>query len=109
MLLCRNMTSRSHLAGTENDYYYADLLRKFWNDNGLQGYVIPYNVLLSYPPMDNEHFNVIRKMNSSNNEIFFSSTPNEEVLVADDNKTDTIPPFNGYAPPGRVSVSSATF
>ena len=100
------MTSRSHLAGTPADYYYADLLRNFWIESGLQGYVIPYNVLLSYPPMDNKTFNVIRKVDISTNETVFSSTPNEEVLWEDDNKPDTIPPFNSYAPPGHVSVRS---
>ncbi|XP_078682601.1 aminopeptidase NAALADL1-like [Branchiostoma floridae x Branchiostoma belcheri] len=48
----RELARRPHMAGTAPDLEMAELLRQTWLDNGLdEARLVPYDFLLSYPPM----------------------------------------------------------
>ncbi len=46
---CRNLTSRPHMAGLQEDLDSAEFIEQRWKDDGLQVNKPRYNVLLSYP------------------------------------------------------------
>ncbi|XP_066271741.1 N-acetylated-alpha-linked acidic dipeptidase 2-like [Branchiostoma lanceolatum] len=48
----RELTKKPHMAGTAPDHEMAELIRQTWLDNGLdEARLVPYDFLLSYPPM----------------------------------------------------------
>ncbi len=49
IFLCRDLTSRPHLAGLPEDLDSATVVEQRWLVDGLQVYKPGYNVLLSYP------------------------------------------------------------
>ena len=61
-------------------------------------------MLLSYPNTTDP--NTV-KILDGNNATIFQSTIYEKVLQADENETDSVPPFHAYSPSGDVTVSSS--
>ncbi len=101
--MCRFLTNRTHVAGTAADFETADYLAKYWESVGLKSNIVSYDVLLSYPPTDGKLHNSVRQYDE-NGALLHESTTIEDVLLAEDNKTGTLPHFNAYSPPGKVKV-----
>jgi len=100
----RHLTSRTHMAGTENDFDTAEELRQLWLLYGFESYVIPYDVLLSYPQsMQNSTLRNIVQLRNNSNDVIYESTPSEDMSAyPDDIKNNTVPHFNAYSPSGLV-------
>ena len=98
----RELTSIPHLAGTPADEEQADLLVKFWEDAGLKGVKVPYNVLLSYPDKNNP--NRIELQDGSGN-VLFTTQLEEKIVRPEQNHPDVVPPFNAFSAPGTPKVS----
>ncbi len=49
IFLCRDLTSRPHLAGLPEDLDSAIVIEQQWLTDGLEVKKLKYNVLLSYP------------------------------------------------------------
>jgi hypothetical protein len=96
------LTTNPHLAGTPADLELATYLKDFWQSNGLKTYLVPFKVLLSYPNFTNP--NRVTLLNGQGGVEHISRTT-EEILLPEDNKTNIVPHFNGYSPPGDVRVS----
>ena len=92
------------MAGTPADFALADYLRKFWQDNGLHAFVVPFNVLLSYPNFTEPNSVVL--MDGST--VLHKSRRSEEIVRPEDYKTNIVPHYNGYAPAGTPRVRTVT-
>ncbi|XP_077996989.1 N-acetylated-alpha-linked acidic dipeptidase 2-like [Glandiceps talaboti] len=96
----RYLTSKPHLAGTtadrDNAYYVKNEFTKYGLDH-IE--VIPYDVLLSYPDLNNTNHAYLL---SSNGDVEFTSKAYEKPLTDIENRTDIVPPFNAYAANGTV-------
>ena len=97
----RDLTEHPHLAGTPADKQQADDLAKFWEDNGLQSVVVPYDVLLSYPDPDNP--NRIELQDGSGN-VLYTTQLVEKIVRPEQDHPDVVPPFNAYSAPGTPKV-----
>jgi hypothetical protein len=69
----------------------------------MKGYVVPYTVLLSYPPMnDSLPGNAVYKM--ENLTVIHQAAETEDLLWPADDMPGVVPHFNAYSPAGTVEV-----
>ncbi|XP_070577802.1 N-acetylated-alpha-linked acidic dipeptidase 2-like [Ptychodera flava] len=96
----RSLTRVPNLAGTSVDKDTAYYVRDEFNKYGLDSVeVVPYEVLLSYPDIENPNY--VYVLNSDGEEEF-KSQAFEKALTPEENRTDIVPPFNAYAVNGDV-------
>ncbi|ESP03021.1 hypothetical protein LOTGIDRAFT_185795 [Lottia gigantea] len=94
------LTEKPHIAGSVEDEDLAEYIRQFWLDVGFdEVQMAPYDILLSYPDMDNPNF--IEVLDGSE-QIIYRTPIEEDVLTPGKNNTEGIPPFNAYSPKGIV-------
>lgn len=75
----------------------------------MKGYVVPYTVLLSYPPMDDSPLrNAVYKMNNETGAVLHKAAETEDLVWPADNMTGVVPHFNAYSPAGTVEVGFYT-
>ena len=99
----RMLTEKPHLAGTKENNDLAFKLKEFWEEAGLDHVTLaPYNVMLSYPNMSNLNY---VELLDGNNATVYKSNLTEPILTPEENKTNVVPPFNAYSPPGDVQVN----
>jgi len=102
----RAYTAYHHMAGTMGEAKLTDLIEATWQGQGLDLVTRrSYDVLLSYPNTSDP--NTVQIIDSQNRTIF-QSTIYEKVLQADENETDSVPPFHAYSPSGDVTVRIET-
>ncbi|XP_070577810.1 N-acetylated-alpha-linked acidic dipeptidase 2-like isoform X2 [Ptychodera flava] len=96
----RYLTSRPHVAGTYTDKENAEYVKEELLKAGVDSVEIhPYDILLSYPDLDNP--NKVQILDE-NDTVIFTTHLYETPLTPDENVTGVIPPFNSYAPNGTV-------
>ena len=90
------------MAGTEQDFEQAEWLRQNFEDFGLdQAYVVPYEVLLSYPDMTQP--NKVYLMNGT--EAVLTTAGRQEPLYAEEEYSPLVAPnFNAYSGTGSPEV-----
>lgn len=97
------LTDKPHLAGTEENHELARKVKEHWENAGLDHAILtPYNVMLSYPNMDD--LNYVELLDASNN-TQYKSNLREPTLTPEENKTGIVPPFNAFSAPGEIYVS----
>lgn len=97
----RELSSVPHLAGTEQDLKQADEIRAKFLSFGLdRAFVVPYNVLLSYPNMT--HPNKVHLLDGAGN-ANYSTSGRQTPLYAPEEASDQVAPnFNAYSATGTV-------
>ncbi|XP_077990909.1 N-acetylated-alpha-linked acidic dipeptidase 2-like [Glandiceps talaboti] len=91
----RDVASKPHLAGTEEDLNTAEYIRNTWIEQGLDSATIyPYDVLLSYP--DDVNPNKVQILNSDGS-VNFTCAEIEETLRPGDEHPNIVKQFNAYS------------
>ncbi|CAF1607324.1 unnamed protein product, partial [Rotaria magnacalcarata] len=96
--ICRDLTSRPHIAGLPEDLESAQVIEERWKRDGLQVTKPKYNVLLSYPDDDRPNRVTLRSADAG---IIIETEGVEHVYDPDQIKT--VKPFLAYTPNGTVS------
>ncbi|XP_071954783.1 N-acetylated-alpha-linked acidic dipeptidase 2-like [Antedon mediterranea] len=101
------LTTKPHVAGTENDLSGAQFIQKTWLDQGLDTVkLLPYKVLLQHPPHptspDRNKVEIFNPGDPSSKPLFESASRedpfNEEELLQD----GIPPPYLAYSATGEV-------
>ena len=107
----RNLSSVSHLAGTAQDKEQGESLRDKFLDFGLdEAFVVPYEVLLSYPDLSKRYPNRVSlyKRIGNTSEIIYNISGIEPPLYAPEEYSSSVPlPFSAYSLNGAIHTVSA--
>ena len=98
----RYLSSKPHLAGTDENVWLGRYLTDFWKGQGLDHVALtPYDVLLSYPNMSD--LNYVELLDQDGRSVYKSNLT-EPILTPEENKTGVVPPFNAYSDHGDIKV-----
>jgi len=97
---CRFFTKEPHFPGSDESYELAKHIQEKWTDSGIDVTMKKYIIMLSRPKKPG----VVALYNGS--EEVHRSAPQETFLIASENNSLVVPPFNAYAPSGSVKVRS---
>ena len=106
MFFLRTLSEIPHLAGTPADKEQADYIKQRWLEAGLdRADLYPYDVLLSYPQpdADGDYTNRI-VLYDGNDDVVHESPVFEPPVRPEQNRSDVVPPFNGFAKSGSPKV-----
>ncbi|KAJ8026775.1 N-acetylated-alpha-linked acidic dipeptidase 2 [Holothuria leucospilota] len=100
----RETTKKPHVAGTEEDWKTANNLKELWLRQGFDSAkLIPYDVLLQYPPLEKGKENRVQIVNSDGGDPIFESTLRPDTFGEEDIEQDGIlPPYHAYSGSGDV-------
>ncbi|XP_071818630.1 N-acetylated-alpha-linked acidic dipeptidase 2-like isoform X2 [Apostichopus japonicus] len=100
----RELTQKPHVAGTEADLETAQAIKSKWLENGIdEAYLVPYRVLLQYPPDDESAANRAQILDNGGN-VVFETALKSDPLGEDILTQDGIPaPFCAYSASGDVT------
>lgn len=104
----KELSSVPHLAGTAQDFIQADAIRAKFESFGLdRAFVVPYNVLLSYPNMTCP--NKLYVLDAAGN-VAFNTSGRQEPLFAPEEQSDQVAPnFNAYSATGTVQSEGLVY
>lgn len=95
----RSLTEKSHRAGGQNSYSFAQKLKQKWSSYGLDNVEIKqYNVMLSKPKSSG-----FVSVKTSNSTELYRTHLNETVLIPEEN-VEHVVPFNAYSAKGVAQV-----
>ncbi|XP_066273318.1 aminopeptidase NAALADL1-like [Branchiostoma lanceolatum] len=99
----RELSRKPHMAGTPQDLEMAELLKSRWLENGLDEVrLVPYDVLLSYPPLGREGpNNTVVTVDGADPAREFEGTRSLHIEPEYQNDPDAVQFFNAYSPPGH--------
>ena len=101
--IIRFLSSVPHLAGTAQDLEIATWVRNQFIQGGLdRAYLVPYQVLLSYP--DKDQPNLVSLIDSSGNTNFTTSGRQTPLWSKEEFSPIVQPNFNAYSASGTVQV-----
>lgn len=102
-VLRRYLTSVPHVAGTEQDFWFAEWIKEHFINAGLDEVkTVPYNVLLSYPKPDAS--NTVSLVDN-NGQIRFQSLERQPALGSPEEMSELVlQNFNAYSASGVVEV-----
>jgi len=89
-------TKEPHFPGSDESYELAKHIQEKWTDSGIDVTMKKYIIMLSRPKKPG----VVALYNGS--EEVHRSAPQETFLIASENNSLVVPPFNAYAPSGSV-------
>uniref|UniRef100_A0A0B7AYA9 Peptidase M28 domain-containing protein n=1 Tax=Arion vulgaris TaxID=1028688 RepID=A0A0B7AYA9_9EUPU len=92
----RELSLHPHIAGQQRDFDLVKLLKRRFEDSGLQVQITPYDVLLSYP--GEETPNSVRLLDA-NDTVVYDSIHDESNFS---HYQDVVPPFNAFSPNALV-------
>ncbi|XP_046364739.2 N-acetylated-alpha-linked acidic dipeptidase 2-like [Haliotis rufescens] len=95
----KHITSKPHVAGSENSLDLAKWTQAKWKEWGFDDVKLtPYDVLLSFPDANNP--NVVRVLDDVGG-VVYESPLREANLTGEDDPT-ALPPYNAYSPAGLI-------
>ncbi|CAH1253981.1 NAALAD2 [Branchiostoma lanceolatum] len=99
----RELSRKPHMAGTPQDHEMAELLKRRWLENGLDEVrLVPYDVLLSYPPLGREGpNNTVVTVDGADPAREFEDTRSLHIEPEYQDDPDAVQFFNAYSPPGH--------
>ncbi|XP_035665212.1 N-acetylated-alpha-linked acidic dipeptidase 2-like [Branchiostoma floridae] len=99
----RVLSAKSHMAGTPPDHEMAELLRRRWLENGLDEVrLVPYDILLSYPPLGREGpNNTAVTVDGADPAREYEDTRTLHIEPEYQDDPDAVQFFNAYSPAGH--------
>ncbi|XP_035665201.1 N-acetylated-alpha-linked acidic dipeptidase 2-like [Branchiostoma floridae] len=99
----RQLSQKPHMAGTPPDLEMAELLRRNWLENGLDEVrLVPYDVLLSYPPLGREGpNNTAVTVDGADPARQYEDTRTLHIEPEYQDDPDAVQFFNAYSPAGH--------